>query len=81
MEELLRLILILVAVWFIARALRRPNTRSGVSPRSATRNPPASSVPMLRCAHCGVYVPHDEAITAHGLTYCCREHASRGARR
>ncbi|MDA8363315.1 MAG: PP0621 family protein [Gammaproteobacteria bacterium] len=80
MEELLRLVLILVAVWFLVRALRRSGARGGASP-PPPRNSPPESVPMLRCARCGVYVPHDQAVTAHGRTFCSREHASRGPRR
>ena len=29
---------------------------------------------MVRCAHCGVYVPISEAVNDLGVEYCCEEH-------
>lgn len=29
---------------------------------------------MVRCAHCGVYIPSSEALQYRGETYCCEEH-------
>ncbi|MEA5097233.1 MAG: PP0621 family protein [Burkholderiaceae bacterium] len=29
---------------------------------------------MVRCAHCGVYVPVSEAVKDRGAEYCCEEH-------
>ncbi len=29
----------------------------------------------VRCAHCQVYLPRDEAVVADGRSYCSREHA------
>ena len=29
----------------------------------------------MRCAHCQVYLPRDEAVESDGRSYCSREHA------
>ncbi len=79
MEELLRFILILAAIWLFIRRFRRPGTRGGVS-RASPENRRPDSIPMLRCARCGVYVPHNDAVSAHGQAFCSRQHAAMGAR-
>lgn len=33
---------------------------------------------MVSCAHCGLYVPEQEAVKQSGKYYCCREHAELG---
>jgi uncharacterized protein len=35
---------------------------------------------MVACAHCGVHLPRDEAITIDARHYCCAEHQQRDAR-
>ena len=32
------------------------------------------SLPMVRCAQCGVHVPAPEAFTHNGRHFCCQEH-------
>lgn len=34
--------------------------------------------PMVRCAHCSIYVPRSEAVLSGGKTWCCIEHAKLG---
>jgi uncharacterized protein len=29
---------------------------------------------MLKCAHCGIYLPASEALERRGLSYCSTEH-------
>jgi uncharacterized protein len=29
---------------------------------------------MVRCAHCGVFLPKAESVEAHGARFCSREH-------
>jgi uncharacterized protein len=33
---------------------------------------------MVRCAHCGIHLPADEALSAGALHYCGPEHRLRG---
>lgn len=52
--------------------------------KAARDNPPPSptAVPeaMVRCVHCGTYVPASEAITLpSGMTFCSEEHRLRHA--
>jgi len=32
----------------------------------------------LRCSHCGVHVPRDEAVLSGDKAYCSRDHARLG---
>ena len=80
MEELLRLVLVVAAIWLIVHRLKHPSPRSRVT-RTSRKDRPPDSMPMLRCARCGVYIPQAEAVTAHGQTFCSREHATLGMRR
>jgi uncharacterized protein len=29
---------------------------------------------MVRCAHCGLHIPENEAVTMQGRYYCSKEH-------
>ena len=79
MGELLRLVLVLAAIWFLVYRPRRSGPHGQVS-RNSSRSQSCPSVPMLRCARCGVYVPQDEAVTDQGRNFCSREHAALGLR-
>jgi uncharacterized protein len=35
--------------------------------------------PMMRCAHCGVFMPRSTAVTRDGKSYCSDEHARQHA--
>jgi len=34
---------------------------------------------MLRCSHCGVFIPASEAINHAGAIYCCADHRGKPA--
>lgn len=76
---MLRLILIVVAVfvliWLVRRALAGPR---------AAGKPPAESGEqkgdLVNCAHCGVNLPQAEARGAGGRFYCSEEHWRLGPR-
>ena len=70
MGSLLKIALILFALWIILRLVKRAMARR--RPTLPTSPPPGD---MLRCDYCGVYVPRTEAITAHPKAYCTHEHA------
>jgi len=36
--------------------------------------------PMVRCAHCGIYLPRSEALMSNQHTWCSLEHAKLGVR-
>lgn len=64
---MLKLILIAVAVVVIYLALTR-NKRAAAPPSSK----PAEK--MVRCEVCGVHLPQDESVAAHGRYFCSDAH-------
>ncbi len=65
--------LLVLAVVLVVYALVRSKQRS-IAPRA---RPPASVPPpeeMVRCARCGVHLPHSAALHAEGRSYCCSAH-------
>jgi uncharacterized protein len=74
MGPLLRLVLIVFGLWLVIRIIKR-----ALADTSTPRHPPSDNTRhndvMLRCAHCGVYIPQSEAYQRMGSTYCSREHA------
>lgn len=64
--------LIAAAVW-LWRRLKKP----AASTQTAREDEPA---PMVRCAHCGVHVPRDKALTQDTLWFCSPAHRDQGGR-
>ena len=74
MGRLLVLVVLLVlAVWLVRRALRRPTSHE-IGPSKEKQGE------LVRCAHCGVHLPRAEARHAEGALYCSEEHARLGRR-
>lgn len=48
--------------------------------RSSTQQPSAPAAPspqdMVTCAHCGVHLPHNEAVSGQRGPYCSTAHRS-----
>lgn len=64
--------LIAAAVWFWRKFKRLT---------SATTPPPEqSAAPMVRCAHCGVHLPRDRALSLEQQWYCSQPHLEQGPR-
>ncbi|MEX6501660.1 PP0621 family protein [Pseudomonas zhanjiangensis] len=61
--------IIAAAIWFWRR-LTRP------APRPDTDH--ASPAPMVRCAHCGVYLPREHALSKANRWYCSQAHLEQG---
>lgn len=68
--NLVRLILIAVAVWLVIHTLRR--IMQHFTPPKATSTKSAKN--MVRCVQCGLHLPESEAITYQGKHFCCEEH-------
>ena len=68
------LVLIALAVW-LWRHFTRP-----ARPR-ASRKPEQEAKPMVRCAHCGVHVPQERALSHEGHWYCSQLHLTQGPQR
>jgi uncharacterized protein len=68
MKYLIWLLVILVAIWAFKRS-RRP-----AKPTEDPKTPSASPSNMVACAHCGLHLPQEEAITGTKGLYCSTEH-------
>lgn len=66
----LRGIFIVLAIWLVISLVKSLRTHSRLS-RPAT---PIAS--MVRCEHCGLFLPEGEAILSQDHFYCCVEHKS-----
>ena len=66
MSKFLLLILVIVAVWWLAKGFRRKDAARDAS----------AAVPeqMVTCSHCGLYLPRSEAIGEGDKFFCCAEH-------
>lgn len=71
MRFLIFLALALLVVW-----LWRSSRRQGRPQDPPATPPPAPPGPqdMVRCAHCGVHLPHPEAVVGRIGLYCSDEH-------
>ncbi len=74
MFRLLLLALLAYAVYRLVRGPRRHPSRPTPDPRH--RALPEQH--MVRCAHCGVYVPEAEALGDGGHRYCSQAHRTAG---
>ncbi|MEZ5542464.1 MAG: PP0621 family protein [Pseudomonadota bacterium] len=71
----MRTLLIFIALALIVMIGRQLLRKPHISTRT-----PAKTGQMVRCAHCGMYVPQHEACMQDGVSYCSAEHrtAARG---
>ncbi len=80
MRTLLIFILVLIAIWWVRRALTRFG-RSGPGADGKKRTRGAEPERMLGCAHCGLHVPESEGLRVGEDFFCCEEHRRLGPRR
>lgn len=66
MKYLFLLLVVLVVIW----ALKRGRAKPPSAPNTAEQAPSE----MVTCAHCGIHLPHDEAVTGQKGLYCSTEH-------
>ena len=72
MFRLLLLALLVFAVYRLVRA------RSARTPVLGPRRRALPEQHMVRCAHCGVYVPETEALGDGDCRYCSQTHRTAG---
>jgi uncharacterized protein len=70
---LVLVVLVVLAVWLVRRALRRPASHEMTPSKEKEGD-------LVRCAHCGMHLPRAEARQAEGALYCSEEHARLGRR-
>lgn len=68
MSRLLFWIALFVLAWWLWRRATRPSRPSPQEPREE------ETVPMVRCAQCGVHVPRSNALQDEQNWYCSRAH-------
>ncbi|MBJ2240065.1 envelope stress response protein PspG [Pseudomonas sp. MF6772] len=62
--------LIAAAVWFWRKFKRPASTQQQPGEQGAA--------PMVRCAHCGVHLPQDRALSQRQDWYCTQAHLEQG---
>jgi uncharacterized protein len=67
-------LLLLIAIIFAAIWLWRRVT----APAQRPRKPQDSPQPMVRCAHCGVHIPQQHALSQEQNWYCSQAHLEQG---
>ncbi len=67
MSKLLLLAIVVAVVWWLAKGFRR----QGGSKRARQAAPPER---MVRCSHCGLYLPLGEAVRDGERYFCSAEH-------
>lgn len=68
MKYLLIAVVVLAVLWFArSRGRREP-------PPPAPPRPPKGPQAMVRCAHCGVHLPAQDALSGTRGSYCNAEH-------
>lgn len=76
--NLIRLIVIGLIIWLLyrmfQRVLQKPTAQRREPPRGISRD-------MVKCAHCGIHIPADEALCKDDLCYCSSEHRDAGSQR
>jgi uncharacterized protein len=67
------IVLIFAAIW-LWRKFKAP-AASSQSNRSSNEQ---DAAPMVRCAHCGVHLPRDRALSVQQQWYCSQAHLEQG---
>lgn len=66
---LIRILIIALVVWLLLRMLK-----NWANTAQAAKDRPAPIETMVRCEHCGLHVPKQEALESDNKYYCCKEH-------
>lgn len=80
MRNLLLLVLVVVGIWWVRRALKRSQDRSGSAGKKAGERGNGAPERMLGCDRCGVHVPESDGVRDGEHFFCCEEHRRLGAR-
>ncbi len=82
MGKILLWIAVIAVVYFAYKLIVVSQRRTERSSRGEAGRGAASGEgePMRQCAHCGVYLPASDALSARGLHYCSAEHRDAGAK-
>lgn len=79
MKYLLVLLVVGIGLWLLLR--QRGSTRAGDAPPRRRGRRGAETENMVACAHCGLHVPHGDAVVdAAGRPFCTEAHRLAGPR-
>ncbi|MCS3903879.1 uncharacterized protein J2T55_001911 [Methylohalomonas lacus] len=73
--------LIIGAVLYLVGVLVRRVLKQLRQPAESQQTEKSASEATARCAHCGMFVPRNEAVRGDGREFCSREHQQLGTRR
>lgn len=79
MAKLLLWVVVIIAALFITRLITHKKAAS-VRPLTPKAPAPKGAEQMVRCAHCGIYLPRSEALMSNEHTWCSLDHAKLGSR-
>lgn len=79
MGKLLLWVVVIIAALLITRIITQKKPFIA-SPRKDKAPAPQGSEEMVRCSHCGIYLPRSEALMSNNHTWCSLDHAKLGPR-
>ncbi len=68
MKYLFLLLVVLLVIWAIKRTKAGPPMKPPPTPEAHTPSE------MVTCAHCGIHLPQEEAVSGQKGLYCSTEH-------
>jgi len=74
--NLIRLIIFGLIFWLLYRTVQRLLNKPEEQPTQQPRR--VKSTDMVRCAHCGIHIPKNEALHRDGRDYCSEAHRDAG---
>jgi uncharacterized protein len=79
MKYAVSIAIVLVLLWLLRTVGRRGRAdasaqKQGPEATNGASQEDRAALPMLRCAHCGVHLPGQDAIVVRGTAYCTDEH-------
>lgn len=83
MGKILFWLLLILGAMILARLLASHKLQRKATPapqRARQGGPGSTNEPMVRCAHCHIYLPRSDALLKSGETWCCADHARLGKR-
>jgi len=73
--NLIRLLILGLIVWLLYRMVQRLLNKPRPVQQGRRK---AVSTDMVRCAHCGIHIPENEALVRDGRHYCSEAHRASG---
>lgn len=72
---------VLLASRFLTHQAAKKRFRQEQDAKNRQNNPLPGAEAMVRCAHCGVFLPRSDALLTGGETWCSQAHAQLGPRK